>query len=113
MPTDLDQEIVSRTRKAFDAIRRSFDTDAGQFGATLFVEHHVAELEGQYWREHLGTDSPTASQVLGLLTLFSHWGDEEGGIDVFDFALPGEVSDYLLSVRFDGAGEVEEISMES
>ena len=113
MPIDFDHEIASRTQKALDAIQRSFDTDEGEFGVTLFVEHHVAELKGQYWREHLGTDSPTASQVLGLLALSSHWGDEEGGIDVFDFALPGEVSDYLLSVRFDGAGEVEEISMES
>lgn len=113
MPIDLNVEILLRTRKALDAIQRSFDTDAGEFGVTLFVEHHVAELDGEYWRAQLGTDSPTASQVLGLLTLPSHWGDEENGIDVFDFVLPGEVSDYLLSVRFDEQGEIEEISMES
>ncbi|RZJ62145.1 MAG: DUF2004 domain-containing protein [Acidovorax sp.] len=113
MPMDLNHEIAVRTQKASEAIQRSFDTEAGEFGATLFVEHHVAELDDEYWRKHLGTNSPTASQVLGLLALSSHWGDDEDGIDVFDFALPGEASNYVLSVRFDGDGEVEEISMES
>jgi hypothetical protein len=49
--------------------------------------------------------------------LRSHWGDDddgdEEGIDTFDFTLPDEVTDYVISVRFDEDGEVESVSMES
>ncbi|MUI16138.1 DUF2004 domain-containing protein [Massilia dura] len=34
-------------------------------------------------------------------------------MDVFDFSLPDDVTDYVISVRFDDSGEVENISMES
>jgi len=46
--------------------------------------------------------------------LRSHWGDDDdNGLEVFDFTLPDDVTDYVISVRFDANGEVEEISMES
>ena len=34
-------------------------------------------------------------------------------MEVFDFTLSDEVTDYVISVRFDEAGSVEEVSMES
>ena len=34
-------------------------------------------------------------------------------IETFDFTLPEDVTDYVISVRFGGSGQVEEISMES
>jgi hypothetical protein len=109
-----DTEIQRRKQLAVESIRRTFGTDEGEYGATLFVTHHLEELPGDYWQKHLGSDSPEPSKVLGLLQLRGHWGDgDEDGIDVFDFTLPGEVTNYVLSVRFDGSGEIEEISMES
>jgi hypothetical protein len=37
----------------------------------------------------------------------------EGEIEYFDFTLPDEVTDYVISVHFDDAGTIEGISMES
>ena len=107
-------EVSKREKTAIDAIRRTFGTDAGEFGATLFASHHLDELDADYWQTHLGTGKPEPAQILDILTLKSHWGGEdEHEIDVFDFTLPGDVTNYVISVRFDDAGEVEEISMES
>jgi hypothetical protein len=49
-----------------------------------------------------------------MLDLRSHWGAGDAeGIDAFDFTLPGGVTNYVISVRFDDKGDVAEISMES
>jgi hypothetical protein len=37
----------------------------------------------------------------------------EGDIEYFDFTIPGEVSNYVLSVHFDGSDVIDSISMES
>ena len=106
--------VSQREKTAMDAIKRTFGTVAGEFGATLFASHHLDELAADYWQMHLGTAKPDPEQVLDILTLKSHWGSEdENEIDVFDFTLPGDVTNYVISVRFDDAGEVEDISMES
>jgi hypothetical protein len=104
-------EVEKRTKLALDAIRNAYGTEAGEFSTTMFVAHHLDELPQDYWQEHTRTDAPDPAAVLGLLELKSHWGD--GDIENFDFSLPGEVTDYLLSVRFNDSGEVDEISMES
>jgi hypothetical protein len=44
--------------------------------------------------------------------LRSHWGGLDE-IDNFDFTLPEGVTHYAISVRFDGAGEISGITMES
>nr|CAP49039.1 putative integron gene cassette protein [uncultured bacterium] len=54
---------------------------------------------------------PNLQRYSELLELKSNWGESD--IENFDFSLPGDVTDYLLSVRFDDAGEIDEISMES
>lgn len=67
-----------------------------------------------YWEEYLRTASPEPIRVLDIFTLRSHWGDkDDDGIDTFDFTLPGEVTDYVISVNFDQNGSVEDIIMES
>jgi hypothetical protein len=116
--TKKQDEIARRTKVALDAVRRSLGTEAGEYGATLFASHHLAELEPAYWQKHLGTPEPEPAQIIGLLELKPHWSQGDDGIDeedldTFDFCLPGKVSDYVLSVRFDESGEVEEITMES
>jgi hypothetical protein len=106
-------EIERRRFAAIFLIKSTLGTDDGEFGSTLFASHHLEEIEPSYWQERLGTDNPTPEQVLDILELRSHWGEEEDGIEVFDFTLPGDVTNYVLSVRFDDAGEIEEVSMES
>jgi hypothetical protein len=104
-------EIEKRTKIALDAITQSFGTEAGEYNATMFVEHHLEEIPPTYWRKHLGTEKPEAAAVLGLLKLKSHWGDEN--LENFDFSLPDEATDYVICVRFDSSGNIDDISMES
>jgi len=108
------QELERRKEAALAAIRAAFGTAEDEFGATLFVSHHLEELAGAYWEKHLNTATPAPFQVLELLVFQSHWSDEDDdGMDTFDFTLPEEVTNYVVSVRFNEAGNVEEITMES
>jgi hypothetical protein len=105
-------EIERRTTLALAAITQSIGSD--QWGVDLFATHHLEELDPAYWQEHVGTPCPTPKQIINLLELRSHWGNENpDGIDAFDFTLPGDVTNYLISVRFNNRGEIEGISMES
>ena len=107
-------EALRREIAARAAIKQSFGTGEDESGADLFTSHHLVELESEYWQKHLGTSRPEPIRILDILELRSHWGDDDdNGLDVFDFTLPDDVTDYVISVRFDETGEVEEISMES
>ena len=107
-------EIERREKSARDAIKRAFGTKEDEYGATLFVSHHLDEIEESYWQKHLGTANPEPSRVLDILELRSHWGDEgDDGIDTFDFTLPESITQYVISVRFGETGQVEQITMES
>ena len=107
-------ELERRKKAALAAIRQVFGTDGDEYGATLFVSHHIKEIEQAYWQKHLGTPRPEPSRVLDLLELQSHWSDDDDdGIDTFDFTLPGDVTNYVISVGFDQNGNVAEITMES
>ena len=55
---------------------------------------------------------PEPTRVLDILQLRDHWGGDDE-LETFDFTLPDEATQYVISVRFDDAGEIEEISMES
>ena len=106
-------EIEARRLKALEAIEKDF-ANGGDSGTGLFVEHHLSELDGGYWQEFAGTDQPEPAQVLGLLVLQSVWSSEEDEhLDTFDFSLPGDVTNYVVSVRFDEDGAIDEIVMES
>lgn len=108
------EEVTRRTQAALAAINADYGTPDAEFSTTMFVSHHLDELDAGYWQARLGTQQPEPAKVLSLLELRSHWGDEEdNGIDVFDFTLPDDVTQYVLSVRFDQDGAVEGISMES
>ena len=88
-----------------------FGTTEGEDSVNLFVEHHLEELPQNYWQQHLGSGTPDPKSVMGLLLLHSSWGEDD--IEYFDLTLPGEVTDYVISVHFDGEGEIDDISMES
>ena len=111
--TSIATEIQRREKLALEAIKSTFGTEDGEFGATMFATHHIEELEPAYWLKHLGTETPEPKKVLEALQLKEHWGDDENEMEVFDFTLPDGVTDYVMSVRFDQAGAVEEVSMES
>lgn len=106
-----DIEHERRKVLALSAIRQAFGTDAGEGSINDFVQHHLDELPGGYWQSQLGSEVPPAASVLGLLVLQDSWG--EGDMEYFDFTLPGDVTDYLVSVHFDGTGEIDGMAMES
>jgi hypothetical protein len=102
-------EVSKRTTAAKAAIASAIDDEVS---VGLFVSHHLGELEAAYWKKHTGTPKPTPRQVVDLLVLRSHWsGDDD--MDRFDFTLPGDVTDYVISVGFDNAGKVASVEMES
>lgn len=104
-------EVTKRRAAAKAAIREAADDESS---VGMFVSHHLDELDAAYWKKHCGSAKPTSSKVIDVLELRSHWGeDDQEGLDVFDFTLPGDVTNYVISVRFDEAGEVESIDMES
>lgn len=103
--------VEARQKLAMDAIKDAFGTDAGEDSINLFVDHHLEELPQSYWQLHLGSSTPEPSTVICLLKLRSSWG--EGDIENFDFTLPDEVTNYVVSVHFDSGGTIDEISMES
>ncbi|WP_312271550.1 DUF2004 domain-containing protein [Pseudomonas sp.] len=107
----MEVEVEKRAALALEAIRKAYGTEAGKYRSTMFVGHHLEELPQSYWEELTGNPSPAPEAVLGLLELKSTWSERE--IENFDFSLPGDVTDYMLSVRFNDAGEIEELSMES
>jgi hypothetical protein len=108
------KEIQRRTQAALLAIKEAMNEGDNDSMVELFVSHHLRELNAEYWNKYAGIPRPSATEVLDLLELRSHWGEEdEEGIDIFDFSLPGDVTQYVISVRFDEDGEVEGIEMES
>jgi len=107
-------EIERRRNAAMDAIRRTHGTLAGAHVATLFVSHHLDEIGSKFWLKHCGVSRPSATQILDILVLQSHWSeDDDDGIDTFDFTLPDNVTNYVISVEFDDNGDVFGASMES
>jgi len=104
-------EVGIRQKLALDAIKHTFGTEVGEDCVNSFVEHHLEELPQSYWQQHLGSSTPEPIAVIGLLQLHPSWGED--GIEYFDFTLPDEVTDYVVSVHFDIAGKIDEILMES
>ena len=107
----MSQEISKRENAARAQISAVYGTPDDEFGATLFVSHHLDEIDASYWVEHTGQAKPDAQQVLQLLEL--RLDPEEDEIDILDFTLPGAVTNYVICVEFDGSGNVTGVSMES
>ncbi len=99
------------------AIQQTYGTEEGEFGSTLFVEHHMEELTESDWEASIGKAKPSPDEILDALECKLILGDD-GAVEGADFGFPGrggtgEVSQYLLAVSFDVSGGVEDISMES
>jgi hypothetical protein len=104
-------EFETRRRKALAAIDRAAGTPDGEDSIDLFIAHHLEELPPSYWQQLLGSAKPSAATVLGLLVLRKPWGEDD--LENFDFTLPGDVTNYVVSVHFDAAGEADRLDMES
>ena len=107
------REVAARAH--IDAI---YGTPEDEFGATLFVSHHLSELDASYWMKHTGTSKPDARQVLRLLEVYfdseeEDLEEEEEVLDTLDLTLPGRVTNYVICVEFDDSGSVARVSMES
>jgi hypothetical protein len=112
--TEQNPETSRRETAARAAIRAAYGAPAAEHGVTLFVSHHLEEIEPDYWRAQIGSDAPAPEQVLDLLELRGEWSpDSEPGAQILDFTLPDDATDYVISVRFDAAGAIAELSMES
>lgn len=105
-------KIKRREIAARAAIKKAFGTPDDEFGATMFVSHHLEELDSAYWKKHFSTEKPDAHRILESLVLRSHWGGDDE-IDTFDFTLPADATNYVISVAFDEDGGVSDITMES
>jgi hypothetical protein len=105
-------ELARRESAARQAIKTDFDMENEDSAVAMFVAFHLEELDGGYWQQHMGTARPDPSAVPGILVLREHWGEEDE-MEFFDFTLPGDVSNYVISVHFDAKGKVDDISMES
>ena len=92
---------------ALGAIKASVGTDLGEYGIDLFVSHHLGEISTSTWLEVLGKKVPSSDDIISALVL-THAED-----DVYDFTLPRELTNYVVSVTFDEKGQVVDISMES
>jgi len=104
-------EFERRKMVALAAIRQAHGTEDGEDSIDLFVAHHLEELPQDYWREQLATATPDSAAVIALLVCRSSWGKDD--LENFDFTLPGDVTDYVVSAHFDEKGEIDGISMES
>jgi len=104
-------ELERRTNAARAAIREAHGTDAGEYSIDLFISHHLDELPPAYWLEKLETATPDPAAVMNLLVCRSSWGESD--LENFDFTLPGDVTNYVVTVHFDDDGDVDAIEMES
>jgi hypothetical protein len=100
---------MNNEQLAIEGIKKSSGTEQGEYGIDEFISHHLEELSTSYWEKHTGSANPTSIQVISLLVLRSKWDDEE----TYDFSLPDEVTDYVVSVSFDEDNQIEDIVMES
>jgi len=105
-------ELSRRESAARQAIKNGFDMEDEESGVAMFVAFHLEELPSDYWQAQLKTARPDPEAVLDILELHAPWG-EDNEMEYFDFTLPGKVTDYVISVHFDGKGKIVDISMES
>jgi len=110
------EEIAKLEAVARAHIRAVYGTPGDEYGVTLFVSHHLNEIEASYWLGHVGAVTPEPHQILDLLELKpveDEVDEEDDEAIILDFTLPGGVTNYLISVEFDEAGNVAGVAMES
>lgn len=98
---------MSKEKIARLALTDSLVTGRFKENVLLFVEHHLEEVDPEYWQKYFGSTQPEALAVIEKLILQDN-SDE----NLLDFTLPNEATQYVLCVTFE-ADKVTDISMES
>ncbi|OTG83923.1 DUF2004 domain-containing protein [Acinetobacter sp. ANC 4648] len=109
------EQIQKLEQKARTAILSAYQQDADENQVHLYVEHHLEELEPDYWVNNLGTAIPQPVQVLNILEVspYVDWMPEEDENYRIDFTLPEDVTQYVLCVELDRHETFVGILMES
>lgn len=112
------EKFLDRKNRAILKIKEDFLSEDKESTVKRYVEHHLEELNEKYWEKYLGTKKPTPINVLNILVLRDNWDteDEESDLEnfeVYDFTLPGEVTDYVIGIIFDSNDTIIEVSMDS
>lgn len=111
------EEFIQRMeKKARDAIHQQFQHPVEDDQVLLFLQHHIEEIEAEYWLKHTAQAQPTPAQVLQILVLnpYMEWEFEEDEESyMIDFTLPDDATQYMLCVQFDRDEKLIGISMES
>ena len=103
-----------KAKTALAKIKSLHGTPEGEYGPTLFVSHHLEEISKAEWMELLKTETPTSEQMLDALVLIDAWSSyDDDVVDTYDFGLPDNLTNYLLSARFSKDYKSIEVSMES
>jgi hypothetical protein len=64
----MDTDIFSeRQATALRAIKSLYGKPEGEYGPTLFVSHHLQEIEPDHWLRTIGVRQPDADQILSSL----------------------------------------------
>lgn len=106
-------EIERNIVIALEKIKAVFDTPEGEESTTLFVSHHLNEIEPAQWQAAVGNKNPNPDQILASLIPIDQWSSNDDEIiDTFDFSLPNDLTNYLLTVRVVD-GTASDVAMES
>ncbi len=109
-------ELAKLEAAARAHINAIYGTPGDEYGVTLFVSHHLNEIEASYWLGYAGTATPEPHQVLDLLVMMpleDGEDEEEEEATILDFTLPDDVTNYLICVEFDEAQNIVRVAMES
>ncbi len=107
--TNKDQKIEIATKE----ISKRCRTPDGEMSVDLFVSHHQEEIAPSEWKSLLGNANPSEDEILASIVFKTSWDSEDDGvIDTYDITLPNDLTQYVISVRFD-CDQIASVDMES
>ena len=71
--------IEAKQKIAREKIISIHGTPEGEYGPTLFVSHHLEDMETSYWLDQFKNERPDAKQILDSLILVASWSSQEDG----------------------------------
>ena len=61
--------------KALSAIKSAYGTETDEYEGTLFISHHLIELDVEYWKKYTDKEMPTPEDILNIIELKEIWDD--------------------------------------
>ncbi len=108
-------KIYEFSNKAWSAISDDWDLDGDSETARFYLQHHLDEFSDEEIKKIFGTSKIDKQSFINSLTLtrIGLYPESEDMFIIFDIQFSPDLTNYLMSVAFDGDGEFVEISMES